>query len=141
LAAIGLLAGLAYFLLQNWLFKWAGLSIPGISAILISNNRALNYGLLLAAVWLLAAPYEEIVFRGFIFKRLQAMIKGASRFGVSLLIMSALYALYHVQQGLYGVINAFVFSLASGALLKVFKGDLWYPIFFHAAYFTFVLLI
>jgi membrane protease YdiL (CAAX protease family) len=137
--AIGALIGVGYAFVQYWLLGRAQLAIPG-QLWGISSSKLINYLFVLAVTWLVAIPYEEIVFRGFIFKRLQAMIKGSWRFGLSLFIMSLLYGLYHVQQGMYGVINAFVFSLACGALYKLFKGNLWYIIFFHAAYFTCMLL-
>jgi membrane protease YdiL (CAAX protease family) len=91
--------------------------------------------ILLAAV--LVIPYEEIVFRGFIFNRVKAMF--SKSFLVSGLITSILFALYHWQEGWGAVIAIFIFALVITWLYKIFKGNLWYLIFFHIAYDVFML--
>jgi membrane protease YdiL (CAAX protease family) len=82
-------------------------------------------------------PYEEVVFRGFIFNRLKKICNGS--FILSGLITSILFALYHLQEGWGAVIAIFIFALFITWLYKVFKGNLWYLIFFHLAYDVFML--
>jgi membrane protease YdiL (CAAX protease family) len=91
--------------------------------------------LLLAAF--LVVPYEEIVFRGFIFNRVRATFNKS--FLISGVITSILFALYHWQEGIGAVIAIFIFALFITWLYKVFKGNLWYLIFFHLAYDVFML--
>jgi len=92
----------------------------------------------LAAIFVI--PYEEIVFRGFIFTKIRNMA-GSSRwaFTISGLITSVLFALYHYQEGPGSVICIFIFALFVTWLYKVIKGNLWYIIFFHILYDVFML--
>lgn len=141
---IGSAIGLGYAILDYWLLGPFMINIIGLRKANIADfnfvrNSIFNLLYILAIAWLIGVPYEEIVFRGFIFTRLRAMIKGKWRYGICVLITSLLFAMYHFQQGASGVFNAFVFSLVISLVYRVYKGNLWYVIFFHAMYDTFML--
>jgi membrane protease YdiL (CAAX protease family) len=93
-----------------------------------------RYITILVIAWLLAVPFEEIVFRGFIFYKLQQWT--GKNFWLAGFICSVLFGAYHLQQGWGGVVHAFLFGMVTTVLYKYFKGNLWYLIFFHCAYDT-----
>jgi len=141
-ALFGSLIALGYALVEYYVAGAYRLKTPGFSTAFTAGMKpAVGKLLILVITWVVAAPYEEIIFRGFMLKRTQAMMKGSWRLGISVLINSLLFGMYHIQQGIHGVMNAVIFSLAAGVLYKLFKGNLWYNIFFHAAYNTVMFVI
>ncbi len=90
---------------------------------------------------LIGGVYEEIVFHGFIFTRLEKMIRGKYATQISFIITAILFGIYHVQLGPSGVINAFVVGMVYLALFLYFKRKLWYPIICHCVYNTAVMIL
>lgn len=133
--------GLAYAAFNFWILGpfiiHLGFKSANLSDFNFIRHHFINYLLLLLLAAVLVVPYEEIVFRGFIFNRVKAMFKKS--FLISGVITSVLFALYHWQEGWGAVIAIFVFALFITWLYKVFKGNLWYLIFFHLLYDTFML--
>jgi membrane protease YdiL (CAAX protease family) len=85
----------------------------------------------------LGVPYEEIIFRGFMFTRIRKLLGNIKmNFVLSGFITSAIFGYYHLQQGAGGIVHAFIFGIVTTILYKLFKGNLWYLIFFHAMYDT-----
>ncbi len=95
--------------------------------------------LLLVIACLLVIPFEEIVYRGFILTRIKAMINSKWAFILSGVITSIIFAFYHYQEGTGAVISIFFGSLIVIWLYKLFKGNLWYLIFYHIVYDVFML--
>jgi membrane protease YdiL (CAAX protease family) len=133
--------GLVYAAFHYWVLgpfiTHLGFKSANLSDFNFIRHHFVNYILLILLASILVIPYEEIVFRGFIFNRVKAMFKGS--FIIGGLITSALFALYHWQEGTGAVIGIFVFALFITWLYKVFKGNLWYLIFFHIMYDVFML--
>jgi membrane protease YdiL (CAAX protease family) len=137
--------GLAYAMLQFWaigplidkVFQFKPVSYHDFDFI---KHSLVKYLLLLLLAAVLVIPYEEIVFRGFIFTKIRQMA-GSSKwaFEISGLITAILFALYHYQEGPSSVISIFIFALFITWLYKIFKGNLWYLIFFHILYDVFML--
>ena len=138
---VGGLIGLAYAIFHFWILgpfiAHLGFKNPNLSDFSFIRHHFINYIVLLLLAAFLVIPYEEIVFRGFIFNRLKATFKGS--FIISGLITSILFALYHWQEGVGAVIAIFIFALFITWLYKIFKGNLWYLIFFRLLYDTFML--
>lgn len=138
---VGGLIGLAYAIFHFWILgpfiTHLGFKNPNLSDFNFIRHHFINYILLLLLAAFLVIPYEEIIFRGFIFNRVKAIFKGS--FIISGLITSFLFALYHWQEGVGAVIAIFIFALFITWLYKVFKGNLWYLIFFHILYDIFML--
>lgn len=86
--------------------------------------------------WIIGGLYEEIVFHGFIFSQLERIIKGKYAISISFLITGLIFALYHIQLGTAGVINAFLAGIGYHSLFLIFKRNLWYSIFCHAVFDT-----
>lgn len=139
---IGCLLGAAYFFLDDFVLSpiWRYLfHIPpaDVKDFAFVKNSLTGYLLILLIAWVLGVPYEEIIFRGFMLTRIRKMVKaGKMNLVISGLITSVVFGLYHLQQGFGGIVNAFVFGVALMFLYKLFKGNLWYLIFFHAMYDT-----
>lgn len=89
--------------------------------------------------WLVGGFYEEIVFHGFIFTRLEILIPGKYTLVIAFLLCNAIFALYHLQLGSHGVINAFVAGCVYHALMLRYKRNMWYAIFCHAVFDTIAL--
>lgn len=142
---IGGIIGLAYACFDYWLFgplviKITGLTRANVSDFDFIKHSFINYLILLAIAWIIVIPYEEIIFRGFIFSRIRNMISFSKyQFIIAGLITSVLFGLYHIQEGMAGVLNAFFFGIVVTWLYYRFNGNLWYLIFFHAVYDTFML--
>ncbi|MGN6394968.1 MAG: CPBP family intramembrane glutamic endopeptidase [Mucilaginibacter sp.] len=95
--------------------------------------RAYLMLLLLAAV--LVIPYEEIIFRGFIFTKIKNMARlSGQAFVISAVITSVIFALYHYQEGPGAALSIFIGALFTMWLYKLFNFNLWYLIFYHITY-------
>jgi membrane protease YdiL (CAAX protease family) len=138
---VGGAIGPAYAAFHFWILgpfiTHLGFKSANLSDFNFIKHHFINYVLLLMLAAFLVIPYEEIVFRGFIFNRVKAMFNKS--FLISGFITSILFALYHWQEGVGAVIAIFIFALFITWLYKVFKGNLWYLIFFHLAYDIFML--
>ena len=88
--------------------------------------------------------YEEIAFHGYIFTRLEKMLKGKYTLLISYILANIIFGLYHWQLGASGVINALMAGLAYHALMLKFNRNLWYAFFFHGFFdaiaFTYIFL-
>ena len=91
--------------------------------------------------WLIGGFYEEIVFHGFIFTRLEKMIGGNYSTHLSFVITSILFGVYHFQLGIGGLINALLVGCVYLLLFLMFKRNLWYSIMCHGVYNTLVMTL
>ncbi|WP_194852454.1 CPBP family intramembrane glutamic endopeptidase [Nonlabens antarcticus] len=101
----------------------------------IRGNAEL-YIFILVMGWVVGGLYEEIVFHGFIFTRLEKMLPGKYATLAGFLITSILFSLYHLQLGMVGAINALIAGAGYHALIIYYKRNLWFGIFCHAAFDT-----
>ena len=114
------------------------------------NDQGLNdtirenkwqYLLLVLLGWLIGGFYEEIVFHGFIFTRLEKMIQVRYATFISFAITAILFGVYHFQLGALGLINALLVGSVYLALFLYFKRNLWYSIICHGIYNTIVMTL
>lgn len=162
----GCLIGIVWALV---LFFWLGpliLQLTGLPPADLSDFEAIRnswsrFVTLLLVAWLLVIPYEELVFRGFVLTVLRRMVDDTSpppsfgarsvnnrksekaptafRFWIAAVLHAIIFAGYHWQEGGSALISIFLGSLLTAWLYRLFKGNLWYLIFFHAAYDTVML--
>ncbi len=111
----------------------------GLSDTIRSNKW--QFLLLVFMGWLIGGVYEEIVFHGFIFTRLEKMIKGKYSTHISFGITSILFGIYHIQLGPLGLVNALVAGIIYLAIFLFFKRNLWYSIACHGFYNTMVMTL
>jgi membrane protease YdiL (CAAX protease family) len=99
------------------------------------------YIFLLLMGWIVGGLYEEIVFHGFIFTRLEKIWPGAGATLAAFLLTAVIFGLYHVQLGYEGMINAFVAGAVYHGLILYKKRNLWYGIICHGVFDTIALTI
>ncbi|MGN6399553.1 MAG: CPBP family intramembrane glutamic endopeptidase [Flavisolibacter sp.] len=136
---IGIALALGYFFLYYFvvgplLTNYLHIPTSDVSDFYFVRSSFSRYITILVIAWVLAVPFEEIIFRGFIFYKLLQWT--GKKFWLAGFTCSVLFGAYHLQQGWGGVIHAFIFGMVTTALYKYFKGNLWYLIFFHSAYDT-----
>ena len=125
---------LYYFIIGPLLTNYLHVPKSNVSDFYFVRSSFSRYITILVIAWVLAVPFEEIVFRGFIFYKLLQWT--GKNFWLAGFICSVLFGAYHLQQGWGGIVHAFIFGLVTTVLYKYFKGNLWYLIFFHSAYDT-----
>ena len=78
---------------------------------------------------------EELVFRGYLFERFRKLLgPGAGATLATVIIVTALFAVAHWQQGVFGIVNALFTGLAIAIVFLICKRKLWVPIVAHAAF-------
>jgi uncharacterized protein len=82
--------------------------------------------------WTTSAFGEEMIFRGYLLKRITDLFSG-SRLGIVIAVIcqALLFGLWHGYQGLPGVINASIFGLLAGFVSVRMRGNLWVGILAH----------
>lgn len=105
----------------------------------IKENRW-QYFFTLIMGWLVGGFYEEIVFHGFIFTRLEKMIQEKHSKSISFVLTASIFGAYHYQLGTLGLINALLGAVYL-ALFLFFKRNLWYSIITHGVYNSIVIIM
>lgn len=136
---IGGSIGTAYAFFSLWimtpLLSLLGFAPPELSDFDFVRGNILSLLLLIMIAAFLVIPYEEIIFRGFIFTRLRVMFAANKRpYWTSGLLLSMLFAAYHYQEGYGAVLSIFIGAVFVVWLYKIFNRNLWYLIFFHILY-------
>ena len=141
---IGTITAILIFSFLTWVFfpllrKVVDLQPADLGGFNKIRGNTAFYIFILAMGWIVGGFYEELVFHGFIFTRLEKMITGKYALIVSFLLTNTIFALYHLQLGAAGVINAFIAGSVYHALMLYYKRNMWYAIFCHAVFDTIAL--
>ena len=110
----------------------------------IENIRGnpVNYILLLVLVWTIVAFGEEIVFRGYLIKRISTVFGDSWPMKWLTVVFSAiLFGLAHRYQGSSGMIITGFYGLALGTVFITNKNNLWLTVLTHAIFDTLLLTI
>lgn len=117
----------ALFLLASDTLTWA-LGRPVVPEFMKSAYASADPAWLLWLAFVLGAPlFEEIFFRGFLFKGLEGPIKPWG----AIVATSAVWSAIHVQYDLYGIGTIFVIGLLLGAARRR-TGSIFAPLAMHA---------
>ncbi len=140
----GTLTAILLFAFLNWIFfplvgKIVDIPPAELGDIAKIRGNTGFYIFLLAMGWIVGGFYEEIIFHGFIFTRLEKIISGKYTVILSFLLTNIIFALYHVQLGAAGIINAFIAGSAYHAVMLYHKRNMWYAVFCHAVFDTIAL--
>ncbi len=100
-----------------------------------------QFFIILVMGWLVGAFYEEIVFHGFIFIRLEKMIPGKYATACGFAVSCILFGAYHLQMGAAGAFNALVVGMVYQGLFLYFNRNLWASIICHGVYNTIVMIL
>jgi len=101
------------------------------------RNSPVNYIIFLIIALLVGGFYEEIIFHGFIFTRLEKIFKGKWATTVAFILTIIIFGLYHFQQGIKGILLTAIAGAVYHALILKFNRNLWYGVFVHA-FFDFI---
>jgi membrane protease YdiL (CAAX protease family) len=96
-----------------------------------------NYIFILFIAFIVGGIYEEIVFHGFIFTRLEKLFPGKYANPVAFGLTTLIFGAYHFQQGIVGILLTMVAGAVYHILILKFKRNLWYGVFIHT-FFDFI---
>lgn len=98
---------------------------------------------MLVVVWLLAAFGEEIVYRGYLLKRLTDLLDGSKWAWIFAITFTSIVFGYfgHSYQGIVGAVEASVMATTTCILFLMSRKNLWLPIIFHGSYDTISLVL
>jgi len=141
---IGTLTAILLFTFLNYVFfpllnHIVALPHPNLKDFDNIRHNTANYIFVLLMGWIVGGIYEEIVFHGFIFTRLEKLFGGKNAVVISFWITNIIFGLYHIQLGAEGIINAFLAGLVYHALMLRYKRNIWYAVICHAVFDTIAL--
>ena len=120
--------------LINKIFPAGKIDLSDFSGI---RNNPVNYIIILVLALVVGGFYEEIIFHGFIFTRLEKIFQGKWATVTAFILTNIIFGAYHFQQGLKGILLATIAGAAYHVLILKFNRNLWYGLFFHA-FFDFI---
>ncbi|OIQ30770.1 MAG: hypothetical protein BM564_00745 [Bacteroidetes bacterium MedPE-SWsnd-G2] len=100
-----------------------------------------QYLIMVVMGWIVGGFYEEIVFHGFIFTRLELLFKGKYATKLSFVMTAIIFGVYHYQLGIFDMINALLVGAVYLGLFLYYKRNLWYSIICHGVYNTIVITL
>jgi uncharacterized protein len=141
---IGALAGIFLFFFTTYIFfplisKFVSLHIHDLGDFATIKNNTPKYIFMIIMGWIVGGLYEELVFRGYIFSTIEKIFASPKATLISFMVTNIIFALYHVQLGIIGVLNALIAGLVYHSLMLYFKRNMWYAIFCHAIFDTIAL--
>ena len=137
----GALAGILIFCFLQWVFFPLLAKIVPLEPANLQDFNAVRhhtgmYIFVLCMGWLVGGIYEEIVFHGFIFSRLEKILPRKYAVIIAIVFTALLFAVYHFQQGMAGMINALLAGLGYQLIMLRYKRNGWYSFFAHAVFDT-----
>ncbi len=133
---LGVFGGLAYalaslFVIEPLIERLVG-KLPDLSRFTEVEGNWKNLALAFLLTWTLAAFGEELVYRGTLWRSAADLGGGSTAsWFMSLLVVSALFGLGHLYQGLAGVITTSLLGVFFGALFLATGRNLWASILAH----------
>lgn len=139
---IGLISAglLSFFFRFAWdpIVNWA---LPqykyDLSDMAFIKGNPVNYAIIMVMALLVGGFYEEIVFHGLFFTRLERIISGRYATVLSFIATNVIFGLYHYQQGMKGVLLTAIAGSAYHLLILRYGRNLWYGLFCHT-FFDFI---
>jgi len=140
------LVGLAGAIVLSAFFKFAWdpfieFILPGheidLSAFAAIRGNLTNYILTLLLAFVVGGLYEEIIFHGFIFTRLEKIFPGRYSTVTAFCLTAIIFGAYHYQQGIKGVLLTTIAGAVYHLLILRFGRNLWYGTFIHT-FFDFI---
>ena len=134
--AIGVLCGIAMellelFVTQPLLVKLFG-KMPDLSALGDVRGNWKMVLLFLVATWTLAAFGEEMVYRGYLMNRVAGLFRNPKMaWTISLVVVSFLFGLAHIDQGITGQVENMIAGLLLGVIFLATGCNMWAAIIAH----------
>lgn len=138
---VGAVAGIVLFCFLQYIFfpllnKIVPLKAANLDDFKSIRHNTSMYIFVLLMGWVVGGLYEEIVFHGFIFTRIEKLIGSKYALQISVLLTGLIFGLYHFQLGTTGMINAFIAGLGYQLIMLRFKRNIWYSFFAHGIFDT-----
>lgn len=135
LAALAAGLIIAWFQIGAWIAGQLGISAPDVVAVMdFVTESPLSLLLWIVVVAIFAAGFgEELLWRGFLFDRLQRLRGIGDKTWLVIVVQAVLFGLPHAYQGLGGMLITGVVGLGLGWLRVRCGGNLWACIIAHAA--------
>lgn len=137
--------GLSYAAFSNYVQEPLVAKLTGESPD-ISNFDSVTGNLwaflgLLAIGWVIGGLFEEFLFRGYLFNRIDQVFRDTvwGKFA-AIVLTSISFSIAHTYQGIGGIINTFIFSVILGLVFYLFKRNTWYVILIHGFFDTYGIL-
>jgi uncharacterized protein len=90
------------------------------------------FGLWMLVVWLIVAPLEEVIFRGFLMTEIARIVgSGPWAAGLNVVLTSVAFGLAHGYQGRSGILSTGFAGALLGVVFVASGYDLWLAIFTH----------
>ncbi|MEH6535942.1 MAG: CPBP family intramembrane glutamic endopeptidase [Psychroserpens sp.] len=133
---IGVVLGILLKLFSATIFMpLIGYPSQGSGAFLFIQESLTNALLMSVYIIIVAGFCEEIVFRGFFFKRFESWFGSSRRIKVTMVIIgSLLFGIPHIYQGFHGAMNSIVIGAIYGMVYLMNKKNLWLVMISHATY-------
>jgi membrane protease YdiL (CAAX protease family) len=129
------------YMLEPLIVRLTGKTID-LSQVAPVKGNVFLLALFLVLVWTLAAFGEELVYRGYLMNRVAELAGGRSMaWALSLVVVSVLFGVAHLYQGISGVATVIAAALVYGGLYLWSGRNLWAPIIAHGVYDTVALLL
>ncbi|HXB09292.1 MAG TPA: CPBP family intramembrane glutamic endopeptidase [Puia sp.] len=140
-AWLGIVVAILLFAFLNYaffplLYKLTHLEKANLKDFSSIRHSPANYVFILVMGWLVGGIYEEIVFHGYIFTRLERLIPGKYGLTLAFLATNLIFSLYHVQLGVSGMLNAFLAGSVYHGLMLRHRRNMWYAVVCHGFFDT-----
>ena len=96
-----------------------------------------NYIFILLIAFIVGGFYEEIIFHGFIFTRIEKIFPGKYSTAIAFGFTTIIFGAYHYQLGIKGMLVATIAGAVYHLLILKFNRNLWYGTFIHT-FFDFI---
>jgi uncharacterized protein len=138
---MGAITGIGLFGLLQWVFfplltKLLPLEPANLQDFANVRHHTGMYIFVLCMGWIVGGIYEEIVFHGFIFSRLEKMLPRNYARAIAVVLTALLFAAYHFQLGLSGMVNALLAGVGYQLIMLRYKRNGWYSFFAHGVFDT-----
>ena len=129
---IGVAIQLAFSIVVDPLLeRWTGTPVD-VSSLDGMRGHLGNYMVMLAVGWVIGGFLEEMLFRGYLQKRIRIVLgESPGALVVAILLPALAFGLAHSYQDTAGMISTGLFGAIFGALFAWYRWNLWLPILVH----------
>lgn len=129
---IGITAQLAFVIFIDPLLTRLIGSPVNLSTLDGMRGNLVNYLIMLGVGWIVGGFLEEMLFRGYLLKRIQRLLGGSAWAGaVAVAITALVFGLAHGYQDIAGMLSTGLVGVLLGWLFVWSGGNLWLPILVH----------
>ena len=129
---LGVVIQLAYAVLVDPMLERLTGNAIDVSMLDGMRGHLVNYLIMLAVGWVIGGFLEEMLFRGYILKRVKLVLgEGPVAVAVAILLPAVAFGLAHAYQGPAGMISTGSIGFILGIIFVWNRYNLWLPIMVH----------